>query len=224
MIEFRQAVNQLPVFELCDRLKIHYRCQPNSTDVQKKGSIAMIHLLLRYFPQCHDWKDLVKQGEQEDMEELLKSPLVKETTTVRCQNAILLPPQALYFGCTLDKLTKMYPNSNINTGLSTASISSLHDHYGYNTLPDPPKPNPFKMIWAQLTDFMVIILIIATIVEAAEKDFNSMSVLLTVIILNTIIGFTQEWKASKTLNALMNLSVPKVKLYSLKKILLRYLK
>lgn len=223
VIEFRTVVNQLPIFELRDRLKIHYRCQPYSTEMQKRGAIAMVQLLQSYFPQqCDDWRDLVKQGEQDDMKELMDSPLVQQmqeerSKMPRIQNmsttnlTLLLPPPALYFDRSLDKLMKMYPNSKPDTGLSTRSIQSLHDHYGYNELPDPSKPSAFKMFWDQITDFMVVILILAAVVEAAEKDFNSMAVLLVVIVLNTIIGFSQEWKASKTLNALMNLSVPKVK-------------
>lgn len=223
VIEFRTVVNQLPIFELRDRLKIHYRCQPYSTEMQKRGAIAMVQLLQSYFPQqCDDWRDLVKQGEQDDMKELMDSPLVQQmqeerSKMPRIQNmsttnlTLLLPPPALYFDRSLDKLMKMYPNSKPDTGLSTRSIQSLHDHYGYNELPDPSKASAFKMFWDQITDFMVVILILAAVVEAAEKDFNSMAVLLVVIVLNTIIGFSQEWKASKTLDALMNLSVPKVK-------------
>jgi Ca2+-transporting ATPase len=220
VVEFRTVVNQMPIFELRDRLKIHYRCQPYSTETQKRGAIAMVQLLLSYFPQCDDWRDLIKQGEEDDMKKLMESPLAKQVQEERSKmpgqnisttNLALLPPPALYFDRSFEKLRKMYPNSKADTGLPSSAIQSLHDHYGYNTLPDPPKPSPFKMLWDQLTDFMVVILILAAVVEAAEKDFNSMAVLLAVIVLNTIIGFSQEWKASKTLNALMNLSVPKVK-------------
>lgn len=41
-----------------------------------------------------------------------------------------------------------------------------------------------------------------------SQDFKGMSVLLAVIFLNTVIGFTQEWKASRALDALMRLGVP----------------
>lgn len=219
VIEFRNVVNQLPIFELRDRLKIHYRCRPYSTDKQKKGAIAMVQLFLCYCPQCLDWKDLIKKGEQDDMMDLMGSPLASQVEdqhfkmprhNISSADACLLPPQALYFDRSLEKLIKMYTNSDPATGLLSHHIQPLHDHYGYNKLPDPPKSNPLKMLWSQLTDFMVIILIIAAVIEAAEKDFNSMSVLLAVIVLNTMIGFSQEWKASKTLNALMSLSVPQV--------------
>ncbi|KAG2232000.1 hypothetical protein INT48_004810 [Thamnidium elegans] len=199
--EFRGVINQLPVFELRDRLKIHLRCQSYSTETQRKGAITMIQLLLAYFPQCQEWQELIKAEEVNRV--MMKSTLALSNTSS------LLPPQALYFDQTIDKLKIMYPNSKTDAGLSTDLVQPLHDHYGYNKLPDPPKPSPFKIVWAQLSNFMVLILIAATVVEAAEKDFNSMSVLLAVIVLNTMIGFTQQWKASKTLNALMNLTVPK---------------
>lgn len=226
VIEFRTVVNQLPIFELRDRLKIHYRSQPYSTDDQKKGAIAMVQLLISYFPHLGgDWRDLIKKGEQEVMKELMESPLAGEVATEQSkmprQNmstddlSMLLPPQSLYFDRSVDKLENMYPSIQANVGLSSSRIDAMHEYYGYNKLPDPPKPSPFKMLWYQLSDFMVIILIIAAIVEAAEKDFNSMAVLLVVIVLNTIIGFSQEWNASKTLNSLMNLSVPKVIIYEL---------
>ncbi|OAD67454.1 hypothetical protein PHYBLDRAFT_86228, partial [Phycomyces blakesleeanus NRRL 1555(-)] len=102
----------------------------------------------------------------------------------------------------------MFSHSDPQNGLASASVASLRDHHGPNRLPDPPRPNALYMLWLQLTDLMVIILIIAAIIQCAEKEFNSAAVLLVVIVLNTIIGFSQEWKASKTLNALMNLSVP----------------
>ena len=59
---------------------------------------------------------------------------------------------------------------------------------------------------------MVLILMAATIVTAVEQDFKGMGVLLSVIVLNTLIGFTQEYKANKALEALQKLSVPKVRI------------
>jgi magnesium-transporting ATPase (P-type) len=67
------------------------------------------------------------------------------------------------------------------------------------------------MIWTQITDFMVIILIIAAIAAASMRDIKSCIVLLIVVVLNVIIGFVQEFKADRALEALMSLSVPKVR-------------
>lgn len=177
----------------------------------------MIYLLTTLFPQFHDWRDLVKEREHGDMEVLLASDLAKdiekkEVAKMPQPSAPLLPPPSLYFDRSVKKLLRMFPNTDSDKGLPSDVVPLLREQYGQNKLPEPPKPSALKMIWTQLTDFMVIILIIACIVEAAEQEFNSMAVLLVVIVLNTVIGFTQEWKASKTLEALMHLSTPQVKI------------
>ncbi|KAG2208540.1 hypothetical protein INT47_010236 [Mucor saturninus] len=221
--EFRMIVSELDVSDLRRQLKIHYRCQPtSSTKEQKRGAIAMILLLTRFFPnQFGDWHDLIKESEQGDMERLMKSSLFTEVSNSEKSKmprapdvlgiSLLPPPQALYFDRSVEKLLGMFSKTDKENGLPEELVPALREQYGPNQLPAPPKPNPYKMLWEQLTDFMVLILIAAAIIEAAEKEFNSMIVLLVVVVLNTIIGFSQEWKASKTLNALMNLSVPQAR-------------
>ncbi|KAI8643707.1 hypothetical protein BD408DRAFT_385071 [Parasitella parasitica] len=219
--EFRLVTSEMDVSDLRRQLKIHYRCQPSSsTNRQKRGALAMVMLFARYFPnQFADWRDLTKESEHGDMERLLNSSLAQEVkaSDEKSQmpalnnplaDVILPPPQALYFDRSVEKLLGMFSQTDKENGLPSDLIPALRNQYGTNQLPTPARPNAFKMLWEQLTDFMVLILIAAAIVEAAEKEFNSMIVLLIVVVLNTIIGFSQEWKASKTLNALMNLEVP----------------
>jgi len=100
--------------------------------------------------------------------------------------------------------------SSLTQGLLEEQSRLNLEHYGYNKLPRPQPPSIFKMLWTQITDFMVIILIVAAIVTAVEGEYKSSIVLFVVIALNIIIGFTQELKASKALQALINLSVPEV--------------
>ncbi|KAI8391393.1 uncharacterized protein BYT42DRAFT_556718 [Radiomyces spectabilis] len=218
-VEFRSVVGDQDAFDLRSQLKIHYRCRPSSSSKQKRGAIAMVQLLTTYFPQFSDWRDLVKENEQSDMETLLASPLAAEIAKEKnkmprpgsAPNLMLPPPQALYFDRPVEKLLRMFPLTDPDRGLDEDHIPALRQQYGCNKLPDPPRPSALRMLWSQITDMMVLILLAAAIIEASERDFNSMIVLLIVIVLNTIIGFSQEWKASKTLNALMNLSVPQAR-------------
>ncbi|RUS33880.1 E1-E2 ATPase-domain-containing protein [Jimgerdemannia flammicorona] len=212
--EFRTIVSTKQISDLRHSLKIHYRCQPSSTLSQKQSAVSIIHLLTTSFAHLADWRDLVKESEQDDMERLLASPIAKEVISaeksgrVMQPSAPLLPPPALYFDRSVPKLMKMFPSSDPERGLPSEAVPALLERYGLNKLPDPPKPSVWRMLWTQLTDFMVLILLAASIVTGAEQDFKGMAVLLVVIVLNTAIGFTQEWKASRALDALMRLGVP----------------
>ncbi|KAG9301212.1 hypothetical protein G9A89_012595 [Geosiphon pyriformis] len=209
--EFRQAVGQKNVSDLANALKLHRRCRNDAEPEVKQAATAIIFMLTEWFSQFSDWRELVKQQEQNDVEKVLKelTASFKKVKMPR-HTTIPLPPPSLYFDRDVTRCVKMFRTS-LTDGLSSASIPSLLEHYGFNKLPEPPKPSILKMLLHQLTDFMVIILLIATIVTGAEKDFKGMAVLLVVIALNTVIGFTQEFKANKALEALTKLNVPQAK-------------
>ncbi|CAG8652608.1 2678_t:CDS:10, partial [Acaulospora morrowiae] len=206
--EFREAVGEKNVSDLYNALKLHRRCRKDSDQEVKNAVSGIICMLTEWFPQFSDWRELVKDDEQSEVEKVIKefSKIKKPSIPPR----VALPPPSLYFDRDVTRLLKMFRTS-LTEGLNTSSIPSLLSHYGPNKIPEPPKPSIFNMIFNQLKDFMVLILLAATIVTAAESDFKGMSVLLVVIVLNTIIGFTQEYKATKALEALQKLSVPKAR-------------
>ncbi|RIA93721.1 hypothetical protein C1645_690435 [Glomus cerebriforme] len=207
--EFRTAVGEKNISDLYNALKLHRRCRKDADPEIKQAAVAIIYMLTEWFPQFSDWHELVKDDEQSDVEKVIKefTDTIKKPKMPPLQG-VALPPPSLYFDRDVTRLLKMFRTS-LADGLSSTSIEGLLEHYGPNKLPEPPKPSIFMMILNQLKDFMVIILLTAAIVTAAEKDFKGMGVLLFVIVLNTIIGFTQEYKANKALEALQKLSVPK---------------
>ncbi|KAI9345199.1 hypothetical protein BDR26DRAFT_800529 [Obelidium mucronatum] len=211
--DFRRAVGTKSATDLRQSLNIDRRCQPYSTKEQREDAAAILNLLTTRFVQFEDWRELVRADEQDDAEALIKeyAPRFKNEDGVPIMppaDADLFPPPALYFDKNSEKLAHMF-GSDIRTGLPSAKVPILQAHYGPNTLPAPPKPSALKMLWTQLTDFMIIILIIAAITEFAMGDPDPAVVLLVVVVLNVIIGFSQEWRANRALEALLTLSVPK---------------
>ncbi|RHZ46800.1 hypothetical protein Glove_606g143 [Diversispora epigaea] len=206
--EFRRAVGEKNVADLHHALRLHRRCRKDASPEVKQAAVAVIHMLTNLFPQFSDWRELVKDDDQSDVEKVIKefTDKIKKPSMPPLQG-VVLPPPSLYFDRDVTRLLKMFRTS-LTDGFSSSNIQPLLDHYGPNQLPEPPKPSILQMIFNQLKDFMVLILLAAAVVTAVEKDFKGMSVLLFVIVLNTIIGFTQEYKANKALEALQKLTVP----------------
>jgi len=119
----------------------------------------------------------------------------------------LLPPQSLWIDRKVNVLLDMF-NVDKDKGLSSDKIEGLRNHYGSNNLQPPPKPSIFKMIIGQIQNFMNIILILATIIEICIGEYKDAAVLFVVIVINVVIGFTQEFKAEKALEALTSLTIP----------------
>ncbi|KAF9584061.1 P-type ATPase [Lunasporangiospora selenospora] len=207
--EFRQAVGEKPVSDLRHALKIDVRCGPGSTVQQQQSAVALIALLASIYPQFSDWKELVKKGGHSDVQKFMKEHAnFVQAAKMPEIGGMILAPQALCFDRRIKRCLKMY-RTNLETGLPSEAIPALQEHYGRNILPEPPRTSNFKMLWTQLTDFIVLLLIAVAILLGAMKDFIPMGVLLVVVAMNTVIGFTQEYKAAKALDALTKLSVPK---------------
>ena len=100
--------------------------------------------------------------------------------------------------------------SNQN-GLTDQEVEQRHQQFGYNVLDEKKKESPFVIFLKQFQDLLVIILIIAAIISGVSGQLESTLVIVTVIIVNAILGTVQTLKAEKSLESLKKLSVPKAK-------------
>jgi Ca2+-transporting ATPase len=57
--------------------------------------------------------------------------------------------------------------TDVQNGLTTDRYNILYKHYGGNIIPPPPSPSVLKMLWTQLTDFMLVVLIVVMIIQFA---------------------------------------------------------
>ena len=96
-----------------------------------------------------------------------------------------------------------------------ASIRLARD--GPNELIGKRKVSRLQILLKQLKDPLVFILIIAAavsagvgIIDSSTEEMINAGVILLIVALNTILGYTQEYKAEKTLEALQELASPKV--------------
>ncbi len=96
-------------------------------------------------------------------------------------------------------------------GLSETEAKQRLQQYGLNELEEKGIKSPWLILWDQLSEVMVVILIISAIISAFLGEINDAIVIAAIVILNAILGFTQEYRAEQAIAALKKLAVPTVK-------------
>ncbi|MCL1831881.1 MAG: cation-translocating P-type ATPase [Oscillospiraceae bacterium] len=98
-------------------------------------------------------------------------------------------------------------------GLSEAEARRRLIADGENTLVQAKKINTGRIFAGQFKDAMVIILLAATAVSVIMGEYLDAVAIVVVVVLNAILGFAQEYRAEKTLEALKRLSAPTATVY-----------
>lgn len=107
--------------------------------------------------------------------------------------------------------------TNIEEGLTQNEVQKRQEKYGKNKLEEQKKENIVIRFIKQFNDFMIIILIIASIISAwvskmqGENDYMDSIIIVTIVVLNAIMGLVQETKAEKSIEALQKLTPRKTK-------------
>src|SRR5262245_27645375 len=93
-------------------------------------------------------------------------------------------------------------------GLTTEEAKKRLDYYGPNQLKEAPRPTFLQMLWEQLNNFVVILLIVASIISALLGDYVEAAAIMAIVVLNSILGIVQERRAEEALAALKKLAAP----------------
>ena len=101
--------------------------------------------------------------------------------------------------------------TDLAKGLNVEQVQQKQEKYGLNQLKTAKKKSLIQRFLEQFKDFSIIVLIIAAIVSGAvgiaEGDgITDTIIILIVVVVNAIIGVTQESKAEKSLEALQKLT------------------
>jgi magnesium-transporting ATPase (P-type) len=93
-------------------------------------------------------------------------------------------------------------------GLSASEAARLLGVHGHNQLEDDPPPHVVVLILHQFKSPLIYILLAATVITLLLQEYLDSAVIAAVLLLNAVIGFTQERKAEGAVRALMGLVVP----------------
>ncbi|NRG31749.1 calcium-translocating P-type ATPase, SERCA-type [Niallia circulans] len=101
-------------------------------------------------------------------------------------------------------------NTDFSAGLSDEEAEKRRKNFGYNELEEGEKQSLLLIFFSQFKDFMVLVLLAATLISGLLGEYIDAIAIIAIIILNSFLGFFQEIRAEKSLSALKELSQPHV--------------
>ena len=96
-------------------------------------------------------------------------------------------------------------------GLTSSEVARRQAEYGLNQLTEAPRPGFLKLLWEQFNNFIVMLLIVASVVSALLGEWVDASAIITIVLLNAILGIIQERRAEQALAALKKLAAPEAR-------------
>ena len=105
----------------------------------------------------------------------------------------------------------MIQEKEFTRGLSTREAEKRIKTYGLNELKHKKKKSPVLIFLSQFNDFLVWVLMGATIISGFIGDKADAITILIIVIVNAILGFVQEFRTEKSLEALQEMAAPTCK-------------
>ncbi|HWO77896.1 MAG TPA: calcium-translocating P-type ATPase, SERCA-type [Bacillus sp. (in: firmicutes)] len=100
--------------------------------------------------------------------------------------------------------------TNFERGLTNDEVKKRRKKHGYNELEEGEKQSALLLFFSQFKDFMVLVLLGATLISGLLGEYVDAIAIMAIVLVNGFLGFFQERKAEKSLQALKELSAPQV--------------
>lgn len=105
----------------------------------------------------------------------------------------------------------MVQEKELTSGLTTKEAEKRIKEFGLNELKHHNRASAIKIFLSQFNDFIVWVLIAATLISGVIGDKADAVTILIIIVINAILGFIQEFRTEKSLEALKELAAPTCK-------------
>ncbi|WP_455220792.1 calcium-translocating P-type ATPase, PMCA-type [Kaarinaea lacus] len=93
-------------------------------------------------------------------------------------------------------------------GLEREEVEDRQETFGPNAIVTKEGRGVGHILLAQFSDFMIIVLMVAAVVSGLVGEPQDAIAIVVIILLNAVIGFVQDYRAEKALEALKKLAAP----------------
>jgi P-type Ca2+ transporter type 2C len=101
--------------------------------------------------------------------------------------------------------------TSLAAGLTDAEAQRRLSQYGANQVQEDGGPSRWQILVGQLTGVMTVVLFAAAVISVVLGDVLDAIVILAIVVLNAALGYSQEYRAEKSMAALKRLSAPTVR-------------
>src|SRR5829696_6441104 len=84
-------------------------------------------------------------------------------------------------------------------GLDFNVVASLQAEYGKNVLLEAKQKTKLSILFAQLADIMILILVIAGVISFVVGEHTDAFIILAIIVANAWMGYSQEYNAEQSI-------------------------
>jgi Ca2+-transporting ATPase len=112
-----------------------------------------------------------------------------------------------FVGWTTEKVTEFFQVNQV-TGLAEKESIARLSQIGENQLTEGKKVSLLALFLHQFQDFMVLVLLAATLISGVLGEYVDAIAILGILVLNAFLGFIQEARAERSLSVLKKLSAP----------------
>ncbi|TKB73260.1 MAG: cation-translocating P-type ATPase [Nitrospira sp.] len=104
-------------------------------------------------------------------------------------------------------------HTSLEGGLSDLEARQRLQREGPNELPEAQPPSLLRLFLSQFTSVIVWVLIGAAVISGLLEDWLDAAAILTIVLLNGVLGFVQEFRAERSLAALRKMSVATARVF-----------
>lgn len=115
-----------------------------------------------------------------------------------------------FYASPSDKVLQYFETS-AESGLTEDQSEKRLERYGENRLRETKQKNPWRILLEQFLSVVIAVLLMAALVAFLFQHWTEGIAISAVIIVNTLIGFFSEWKAIRSMEALHEINVDKIR-------------